>query len=441
MNIAHIIPGSGDSFYCGNCLRDSKFFQAMRQQGHNAIKVPMYLPLFSNDDANNGQVPVFYGAISIYLKQLFPVFRHAPVWFDNMLNTKPMLKFAAHMANTTRAKGLEEMTVSMLMGEEGKQKEELEKMADWLSVHYQADVIHISNALLLGLAHKLKEKLNVPLVCSLQDEDIWVDVMKPGFAGKVWQLMQEKARDIDLFISVSDYYSRFMQERLGLPDEKISTLHLGVDPQDYHYINAAEKKRNIGFLSRMCPENGLDILIDAFILLKQSAGYDDVNLLLTGGHTADDKSFLKAQKQKIKRAGLRDAVMFLDHFGQEDRRDFFDQVMILSVPVRHGEAFGIYLAEAMASGISVVQPALGAFPEIIKKSGGGIIYQENTPGDLSEALRQLLDNRDETQQLSLLARKSVEHDFNIHELAVQMTGLYHKAQTNKENADKGRKSM
>ena len=125
MNIIQIIPGSGGSFYCGNCLRDSKFVEALRKKGHQVIKVPMYLPLYS-DEHDIGDIPVFYGAISIYLKQLFPVFRKAPAWFDRLLNTKPVLKLAASMAGSTDAKGLDEMTISMLMGEDGKQQEELE---------------------------------------------------------------------------------------------------------------------------------------------------------------------------------------------------------------------------------------------------------------------------------------------------------------------------
>lgn len=429
MNIAHIIPGSGGSFYCGNCLRDSKYFDAMRAQGHNAIKIPMYLPLFANDDANNGQVPVFYGAISIYLKQVYPVFRHAPAWFDKLLNSKPMLKFAAHMANSTRATGLEDMTVSMLMGEHGKQKEELEKLVHWLEGHFKADVIHISNALLLGLAHKLKERLGVPVVCSLQDEDVWVDVMRPAFAQKVWTLMKEKARDIDLFISVSRYYAAFMQKKLQLPDDKIATLHLGVDPADYHYVNASDKKRNIGFLSRLCAENGLDILIDAFITLRKEKGFEDVKLLLTGGQTADDIKFLKAQKKKIREAQLTQSVEFIGDFSLENRRAFFDRTMVLTVPTRHGEAFGIYLTEAMAAGIPVVQPALGAFPEIVEKSGGGMIYPENKPEQLAETLVAMLQNKNLLQQLSRNARESVEQSFNIHKLAGEMAQLYRHAAT------------
>lgn len=426
MQIVHIIPGSGGSFYCGNCLRDSKLFEAMRAQGHNAIKIPMYLPLFSHD-ATNGMTPVFYGAISIYLKQLYPVFRHAPKWFDRLLNAKFMLRFAASQANSTRARGLEDMTVSMLMGEHGKQKGELEKMVHWLETHYKADVIHISNALLLGLAHKLKERLRVPVICSLQDEDTWVDGMDPEFAGKAWELMAEKSRDIDLFVSVSHYYTEFMKQKLRLPEEKITTLHLGVDPSDYHYINAADKSRTIGFLSRLCQENGLDILVDAFILIRKQPGHEDVKLLLTGGQTADDNAFIKEQKQKLKQAGLEKAVEFIHDFDQSTRKDFFDRVMLLSVPVRHGEAFGIYLTEAMAAGIPIVQPALGAFPEIVERSGGGMVYSDNTPEQLAGALEALFSDKEKRRQLSQMARQSIEKKFNVHNLTREMTALYQQA--------------
>lgn len=437
LNIAHIIPGSGEAFYCGNCLRDSKFFEATRAQGHNVIKIPMYLPLFSNDH-NGNEVPVFYGAVSLYLKQRFPVFRYMPGWFDNLLNSKPMLRFAAKRANSTRAKGLEEMTISMLMGEYGKQKMELEKMVHWLETHFKADVIHISNALLLGLAHKIKERLNVPVICSLQDEDVWVDVMEKEFSEKVWRLMQLKSSDIDLFVSVSHFYSSFMKEKLNLDDEKLTTLYLGVDPDDYHYAGALEKDRNIGFLSRLCKDNGLDILVDAFIILKENPENSDVKLILTGGHTGDDIPFIRAQKHKISRAGLTDDVEFIQDFCQDARNNFFDRIAVMSVPVRHGEAFGIYLTEAMAAGVPVVQPAVGAFSEIVERSGGGVIYPENTPEMLADNLTALLNDTQKLQDLSAMARKSVIDKFNIHELANEMTKIYMQTIENFQNNNQQR---
>ncbi len=425
MNIVQIIPGSGGTFYCGNCLRDSKFVVAIRKKGHNVVKVPMYLPLFA-DEHDIGDIPVFYGAISIYLKQLYPVFRKAPYWVDKLLNSKPMLKFAASMAGSTNAKGLEEMTVSMLLGEEGKQREELERMVDWIAQHLKPDVVHISNALLLGLAHRLHEKIGVPVVCSLQDEDVWVDVMKPGFQARVWKLMAEKAEWVDAFVAVSKYFGDMMKERIKIPDHKLHQVYLGVDPEEYDYVPVNQKPRSIGYISRMCKENGFDIAIDAFILLKKNPEFKDVKLVVTGGSTAADNKFIREIKKRLKKARIIDYVDFHDSFEGPARKSFFKKISIGTVPVRKGEAFGMYLTELMASGIPIVQPALGAFPEIVSLSKGGLIYEPNTPEVLMKTWGELLADKGKLEELSKSARKGVEQNFNIHVHAGEMIKVYNK---------------
>jgi glycosyltransferase involved in cell wall biosynthesis len=427
MYIMHIIPGSGGSFYCGNCLRDSKYVEALRKSEHKVVKLPMYLPLFADEHDLSREVPVFYGAISIYLKQLFPVFRKAPAWVDRALNSKPMLKLASKYAGSTRAKGLEEMTVSMLLGEEGQQKEELQKMIDWIVDNCTPDVIHLSNALLLGLAHQLGERLQKPVICSLQDEDVWVDVMKPSAAESVWKLMSNKAAHVTKFISVSDYYAGVMKEKMALPEAKVASVHIGVDPADYTFKPVSEKKRTIGYISRMCHGNGIDILVDAFILLKQKEGFEDVNLVLTGGSTGDDKKLLSEIRHRIREHGLHQQVEFHDDFEEQGLRDYLEKVSVVSVPVRNGEAFGIYLLECMVSGIPVVQPALGAFPEIVELTGGGVIYQENTPEALAQVLEKLLSDPEEMDRLSRAGKEGVDKHFHIDVQAERMIEVYEQA--------------
>jgi len=425
----HIIPGSGGSFYCGNCLRDSKYVEAMRKSDHMVRKLPMYLPLFADEHDLSREIPVFYGAISIYLKQQFPIFRKAPGWVDRALNSKPMLKLASKFAGSTRAKGLEEMTISMLLGEEGQQKEELQKMVDWIVENCDPDVIHLSNALLLGLAHQLGERMQVPVICSLQDEDVWVDVMKPSAAESVWKLMSKKADHVAKFISVSDFYAGVMKEKMSLPQEKVASVHIGVDPADYTFKAAGEKKRNIGYVSRMCHSNGLDILVDAFILLKKKEGFEDVNLVLTGGSTGDDKKFLSDIRSRLRENGLQKQVEFHEDFEEEGLREYLEKVAVVSVPVRNGEAFGIYLLECMASGIPVVQPALGAFPEIVELTDGGVIYKENTPEALALALEKLLSDPKELDRLSSAGKAGVEKHFHIDIQAERMVEVYQSAIT------------
>jgi glycosyltransferase involved in cell wall biosynthesis len=427
MNIMHIIPGSGGSFYCGNCLRDSKYVEAMRKSDHMVRKLPMYLPLFADEHDLSREIPVFYGAISIYLKQQFPIFRKAPGWVDRALNSKPMLKLASKFAGSTRAKGLEEMTISMLLGEEGQQKEELQKMVDWIVENCDPDVIHLSNALLLGLAHQLGELMQVPVICSLQDEDVWVDVMKPSAAESVWKLMSNKAEYVAKFISVSDYYAEVMKEKMSLPGEKVASVHIGVDPADYTFKPVSEKKRNIGYVSRMCHSNGLDILVDAFILLKQQEEFEDVNLVLTGGSTGDDKKFLSDIRSRVRENDLQKQVEFHDDFEEEGLREYLEKVSVVSVPVRNGEAFGIYLLECMVSGIPVVQPDLGAFPEIVELTGGGVIYKENTPEALALALQKLLSDPGEMDRLSKAGKEGVDKHFHIDVQAERMVNVYERA--------------
>jgi glycosyltransferase involved in cell wall biosynthesis len=278
--------------------------------------------------------------------------------------------------------------------------------------------------LLLGLAGCIKEKLNVPVVCSLQDEDVWVDVMKPAFRDRAWELMREDAAHVDLFVAVSDFYGGVMKERMNLPAEKIQRVHLGVFPEDYPATPVESKSRNIGFISRMNHENGLDILVDAFMQLKQKNGFEDVRLVLTGGSTGDDVRYIKSNRKKLARAGLLEYVDFHEDFIDAGRMEFFRKVSVISVPVRMGEAFGLYLVEAMASGVPVVQPALGAFPEIIGVTGGGITYQGNTPENLAQSLEKILGDKELLRQKSLDARNGTEDHFNISRQTGKMIDAY-----------------
>jgi glycosyltransferase involved in cell wall biosynthesis len=328
------------------------------------------------------------------------------------------------MAGSTRAKGLEDMTISMLLGEQGEQKEELENMVNWIAEHCKPDVIHLSNALLLGLAKRLKEKIGVPVLCSLQDEDVWVDVMEPSIQDKIWKLMHTRADDVDAFVAVSNFFADVMKEKMDLPDKKVQTFYLGVDYEDYQFVSTKEKPRNVGYISRMCHENGFDIVVDAFIDLKKKAGFEDVKLIVTGGSTGDDSKYIKEQKHKLKENGILNDFEILPDFSDKGIHDFFKQVSMVSVPVRMGEAFGMYLLESMASGVPVVQPALGAFPEIVKISGGGITYSPNTPEKLSEAWAGLLSDPDKLEQLSISGYNGTKEKFNIHNHAKEIITLY-----------------
>jgi glycosyltransferase involved in cell wall biosynthesis len=186
----------------------------------------------------------------------------------------------------------------------------------------------------------------------------------------------------------------------------------------------------IGYLSRTCDENGLAVLVDAFILLRNDPKYSSVQLKITGGKTGDDLAFIKEQKRKIAKAKLEADVFWVDEFEGDDRQKFFDSVRLVSVPVLNGEAFGLYMLEAMASGVPMVQPALGAFPEVIETCGGGAIYGENKPELLAESLKELIFDDARLQQLSDAGIAGVKAHFDIHAQARKMVAVYKAVQNN-----------
>ena len=413
MKIAHIIPGSGGSFYCGNCLRDSKYMKALQDLGQEVIKVPLYLPLF--EDAHDlNEVPVFYGAVDIYLKQRFPVFRHMPAFVDKMLNSKSVLNLAAQNAGSTRAKGLEEMTVSMLLGEEGLQKEELERLVEWLRDEAKPDVVHLSNALLLGLARRIKQEMNIPVVCSLQDEDVWVDVMSDKHREEVWQIMEARGREVDAFIAVSDFYAEEMKMRMRIRPDQLFINHIGVDAADYLVKPVQEKEPVIGFISRMCEENGLGILVDAFLLLKEDEAFSPVKLKITGGKTNDDTAFIKQQKKKIAAVGLEEQVLWVEEFENPSRQNFFDT----DHPVLDADG--------------AVQPELGAFPEVVGLSEGGINYHPNSPKKLAKAWKSIIMDKEKLAALGTKGLAGVKTNFDIHKQSEKLVRIYESVTAKKQ---------
>lgn len=434
MKIVNIVPGFGGTFYCGNCLRDSGFSQALRDRGHEAHTLPIYLPLFIDNKKQDNDTPVFYGAVNIFLKQNYSLFRHMPAWMYRLFNSKPILKLAASKAGSTRAHGLEEMTLSMLRGHEGYQQEELQMLTDYLRDHEKPDIVHLSNALLLGLAYKIKNELHIPVVCSLQDEDVWVDAMYPHYRQKVWNMMAEKGKDVDAFISVSDFFSGVMRNNMRIPGKKLHTIHVGINPDNYTYHKPETNHPVIGYLSRMNEENGFAVFVDAFIELRKNPTFCDVKLRVSGGNTVDDKRFINKQIRKLKKNNLEHAIEFVEDYSKEALGRFFSGLTFLSVPVLKGEAFGLYQLESLASGIPMIQPALGAFPEIINATGGGVIYEPNTPQALAAKWQEVLSQPEKITEMSQNGHASIAAKFNLAKLTQKVIDVY--ANISKSGSDR-----
>jgi len=424
MKIAHITPGSGGNFYCQNCFRDGSLLDSSLELGHEICRVPMYLPLDLDHHKWDEDIPVFYGAINIYLKEKSALYRNAPSWMEELFDSGPMLRLAARMSGSTKASGLEEMTLSMLKGEEGNQASELDRLVQYLATDLKPDVVHLSNALLLGLAKRLKAVLGCKIVCSLQDENEWIDPMEEAYQRQVWGLMAAKAVDVDRFVAASHYYSRFSQKKLDIPESKIHVVYAGIHLDGYHKSSLSLAPPVIGYLNRLSESLGLGILIDAFLMLRCQPEFQDLKLHVTGGYTAEDKPFISQKLEEIKRQGGEDSVRIFEAFDRPDRIEFLKSLTLLSVPVPAGEAFGTYQIEALAAGVPIVQPNVGGFPEFVAATDGGVIYEPNDSQTLAENIAALLRQPDQLRQYAEQGMRAVQEQFSIHSMVRNMTAVY-----------------
>ena len=424
MKIAHITPGTGGQFYCQNCFRDGALLESSRELGHEIHRVPMYLPLDLDHHKWDRKAPVFYGAINIFLKEKWSLYRNAPLWMEQVFDSGPMLHLAARMSGSTKASGLEEMTLSMLRGEEGNQASELDHLVQYLAEKVRPDVVHLSNALLLGLVKRMKADLGCKIICSLQDENEWIDPMEAAYQQQVWGLMAQKAVDVDRFIAASHYYSRFSQRKLNIPASKVHVVYAGIHLEGYRKSPLPLRPPVIGYLSRMSESLGLGILIDAFLSLKRDPEFQDLRLHIMGGHTAEDQRFIRQMLKAIKLQGCEDSVRISRTFDKPDRVDFLKTLTLLSVPVSAGEAFGTYQVEALAAGVPVVQPNVGGFPEFVAATNGGVIYEPNDSRTLAETIASLLRQPDRLRACAEQGHHAVMAQFSIKNMVRDLTKIY-----------------
>jgi glycosyltransferase involved in cell wall biosynthesis len=424
MNIVHIVPGSGGGFYCQNCVRDIGLVKALQAAGHDMLFVPMYLPSMELADSAVAQSPVFFGAVNTWLQQKLPFYRRLPPAWRRLLDAPGVLRWAAGQAGTTQAAGLGDLTLGMLEGREGRHRDALDQMAVWLKTQPPPDIIHISNALLLGLAPLLRETFGARIVCTLQDEDTWLDALPPDYRERCWARVKALSHAVDRFLPVSATYSEIMQARLGLAASRCSTIPIGIDVDAFSPPAAPPETPTLGFLSELTPSRGLDTLLEAFLLLRGRPELATLQLRITGGDSGASTPFLKRLHARIVASGQASAVAFVDAFREPHRSAFLRSLSVLSVPARRPEAFGLFQIEAMACGVPVVQPRLGAYLEIVAATGGGVIYDGATPAALAGALAPLLTDRALAARYGAAGRTAVVETYSLARMVAEVARVY-----------------
>jgi glycosyltransferase involved in cell wall biosynthesis len=424
MKILYLTGGAGQ-MYCGSCLRDNALATELISRGHDVSLLPVYTPTLT-DEPNVSGDRVFFGGISVYLEQYFPLFRKSPQWLDRLWDSTPMLNLASRRSISTSPKMLGELTLSMLKGEAGFQHKEIKKLIEWFSQDMSTpDIVSVPYTLLLGLAQPIKEALKRPIVCTLQGEDLFLEGLHEPYRSEAKDLIRANIKHVDAFISVSEYYAEFMPDYLGIPREKIRIVPLGINLQGYAMrTREPEQPFTVGFFARIAPEKGLRVLAEAYRILRADGRLPNARLEAAGYLAPEHKSYLGNIEREMKQAGLAEEFHYRGVLDREQKIAFLRKLDVLSVPATYDEPKGMFLLEAMACGVPVVQPRRGAFTEILEKTGAGLLVEPDSPEKLGEGILRLFNEPSLAEQVGQSGFEKVREHYSVARMADRALEVY-----------------
>ena len=418
MRMLLLTPGTGH-FYCGSCLRDHSLGRALRNRGHEVVEVPLYLPRVLEDDEPDADVQM--GGINMYLQQKSRLARFLPRWATNLLDRPSLLRFASRRGTMTDAAALGDMTLSMLRGEDGRQAKELDKLVAWATTIKSPDVVLLSNAMLAGAARQLRSTLRRPIVVTLQGEAPFLDALSSEHSEQAWSELADRSNDVDAFVAVSHHYGRLMTRRLGVEQNRVHVVWNGIDLEPFESRRRSSTTDidgpTIGYLARLCADKGLATLVDAFIELKNRDRVPQLRLAVAGTMLGEDRPFLRQLERRLADAGLADDVVFRPNLERDEKIEFLHGLDVFSVPATYGESFGLYLLEAMACGVPVVQPRHAAFPEIVEATQGGVLCDADDTHSLADALECVLLDPTRAREIGRRGRDAVRRQFSADHMA------------------------
>lgn len=427
MKIA-FLSGGAAGMYCGSCIHDNTLASTLQRQGHDAVLVPLYTPL-RTDEPNVSIDRVFFGAVNTYLAVRAPRLGKLLRPLGRLLDRPKLLDWVGRLGSSADAKELGELTLAVLEGEHGPTGEALEQLVEWLATDLKPEIVHLQNSLFLGLGHRLREELGVPVVCSLQGEDLFLDELIEPYHSRALQLLEEKRGHVDGFVAHSRYYAGHMSQLMGLPEEAVSVVPLGLNLEDFPAPEPdaqgdGDRRFTVGYLARICPEKGFGLAVEGFRELAQRAGKEHLRLRVAGYLAPKDEAFFEQQRRRLEEWGLAEC---LDYVGEVDRAgkvSFLHSLDVLSVPTVYHEPKGLFALEALASGVPVVLPRHGAFPELVETTGGGLLVESQSAESVGAALDELRQDPELRRRLSESGRREVRQRHGADAAAETLLEVY-----------------
>lgn len=423
MKILSLTAGAAN-MYCGSCLRDNALAGELIRHGHEVTLMPVYTPTKTDENNASKGKKVLFGGISVYLQQHSALFRRTPRLLDRLWDGRWALEAAARRSIDVNPKFLGEMTVSMLEGSDGRLVKEFRKFETWLKDQPRPDIINLPNALLISIAPSIKRVYDGPVTVTMQGEDLFLDQLQEPYQSRARELIRGHAGSVDGFVSISDWYADHMAEYLGLPRERVHTTPLGVRADDF--TRAPERNDGVfrvGYLARIAPEKGLHLLAEAWREFRKQ--YSGPARLEAAGYLAPEhRQYLDSVGKRMNDWGLASEFEFLGELERPEKLRFLASLDAFCVPPVYDDPKGLYLLEAMASGVPVVAPARGALIEHVDVCEGGLLVAPDDAGAIAGAFLELAENPVRARALGASGHLGVARQRSLQVMARRTLAVY-----------------
>lgn len=406
--------------FCGSCMLDNTLARALQATGTEVTLIPTYTPT-RTDEENASLGRVFFGGINVYLDSKLGFWKKLPSGLVRWLNNPHLISFATKLSVSNDAKELGEMTVQMLDGPVGPQRREVDELVRFLAHDLKPDVVLFSNALLSGVMPSLREKFDGKVFCLLQGDDIFLDDLVEPWASRALDRIKSHSQLFDGMIVHSTFYRDRMQPYVNLSTDRFFTIAPGIDLTGHNGTpREASNPFTVGYFARVCPEKGYDKAVEGFRLFHKR--HPNSRLLAAGYLGSRDAKFFKRTAKAARDLG--DAFEFCGSPPERAGKiEFFKRLDVLTVPTVYEEPKGLYVLEALANGVPVVQPRHGAFPELIERTGGGLLFEPGDPESMANRLEELYSDREHRLRLAETGYRSVHETCGADSMARELLAV------------------
>ncbi len=212
--------------------------------------------------------------------------------------------------------------------------------------------------------------------------------------------------------------------RLDLPNERVSVVHPGTDPERFRpdAPGAATWRARLGggpivlSVSRLMPRKGVDTVLEG--LSRVAARHPAMRYVVAGtGPEAERLRRLAADR------GVREWVTFIGAVPDDELPALYAAADVFVLPTREEpaqqevEGFGIVFCEASAAGVPVVGGRSGGVAEAVRDGETGLLVAPGNAGATADALDRLLSDAALRRRLGEGGRRAVLEHYNWRRMA------------------------